>query len=305
MVDHLGFPKYSRFYSGNISEPLTLKDLCVSRRNIRDYEVAQEDKVVLTNKQGHRITIKDLACDPVSKDRMLYVHSPLKAKKEASIKSKLTPRFEADMKAAKAALTKPRGTKTIAKVYQRIGRIKERHPRVAAHYEIEVTENTEKGVVTDIKWKYQPQKPRKDEGVYFLRTSVQELSEKVLWQIYSTLTEVEAAFRTLKTDLSIRPVYHQKDEHIEAHLFLGIPAYYVVAIIRHRLKQHGINHSWKTIVNIMNSQKLITTTFKDKEGKRRFIRQCSRPNAQVREVYEAMGFKHKPFTRIKGVVTQL
>jgi transposase len=54
--------------------------------------------------------------------------------------------------------------------------------------------------------------------------------------IYNTLTQIEATFRTLKTDLAIRPVHHQKDQNTEAHIFLGVLAYQVVATIRHQLK---------------------------------------------------------------------
>ena len=100
-----------------------------------------------------------------------------------------------------------------------------------------------------------PAKTRSSEGVYFLRTNLQEKDEKTMWNIYNTIREIEATFRTLKSDLSLRPIFHQKDENSMAHLFLSILAYTVVNTIRYKLKKHGIHHDWQNIVRIMNSQK--------------------------------------------------
>jgi len=346
VVDPWGFPKYSRFYDGNVSEPGTLGDLldelgdkvnpdktarpvvvidaglasrdnlcmlrergydylCVSRSALAGYRVDPEDTSRLTNRRGQSIGIKDLACDVASKDRIFYVHSQAKARKETAMKATLSERLLADLGAARAALSKPRGTKRTAKVHERIGRIKQKHARVAKDYQITYTYDQANDVVLDLHWLYRPSKPPDSEGVYFLRTSITDLSEQWIWQTYSTLTQIEATFRILKSDLSLRPIYHQTDQNIEAHLFLGILAYHIVAVITHKLAQAGITHRWPAIVEIMDSQKMITTTFTDRSGQRRYIRQCSRPTAQARQIYDALGLKHQPFTRKKGVVTQL
>ena len=73
--------------------------------------------------------------------------------------------------------------------------------------------------------------------------------EDEIWQIYNTLTEIEATFRVLKTDLHLRPIYHQKDKSSDAHIFLGILAYTLVNTIRYQLKQKDINYDWKNIVS--------------------------------------------------------
>jgi transposase len=79
--------------------------------------------------------------------------------------------------------------------------------------------------------------------VYFIRTSLLGQDESTIWTIYNTLTGIEATFRVLKTDLSLRPVYHQSDNNIEACLFFGFLAYQMVATIRYQLKNKGINDS--------------------------------------------------------------
>ena len=89
----------------------------------------------------------------------------------------------------------------------------------------------ENKIVTSIKWSV---KEGIDinvrSGVYFLQTSIQD-TEKVLWDSYNSIREIEATFRVLKTDLDLRPVYHKKDETTMAHLNLGLLAYWLVNTI--------------------------------------------------------------------------
>ncbi|MCK5371007.1 MAG: transposase, partial [Cyclobacteriaceae bacterium] len=125
-----------------------------------------------------------------------------------------------------------------------------------------------------------------------------------LWTIYNTLTEIEATFRVLKTDLLLRPVFHKKDENVEAHLFLGLLAYQVVSAIRYQLKAKKINHDWRNIVRIMNTQKEVTTSMKSKNEKTIHIKKCSVPNISVKEIYDALQLEHQPYFMKKSVVPE-
>ena len=87
-----------------------------------------------------------------------------------------------------------------------------------------------------------PVKPKSSEGIYFIWTNLEEQDETTLWTIYNALTEIEAPFRALKTDLLLCPVFHKKDENVESHLLLGLLAYQVVSTIRDQLKAQKINH---------------------------------------------------------------
>jgi transposase len=108
--------------------------------------------------------------------------------------------------------------------------------------------------------------------------------EKATWDIYNTLTEVEATFRILKTDLSLRPVFHQKDDSTEAHIHLGVLAYTIVKTIRYKLKKQNIHHGWKNIVRIMNTQKTVTTSMKNDKHQVIIIKKCSRPNSEASDL---------------------
>jgi hypothetical protein len=221
----------------------------------------------------------------------MHVKSQAKGLKEASMDKKLTDYFEQDLQTAKDALHKKGGTKVLEKVWLRIGRIKEKHKRVSGKYDIKVTHQNNKA--TDINWiRKTPAEKEKDKqkGVYFIRTNYKNPKEKELWDVYNTIREVESTFRCLKTDLQLRPVHHQNDERIASHLYLAMLSYQMVNTIRHMLKSKGINHSWKTILRIMNTQTIQTIELPT-DKKTLKLRKPSKPIKEVKEIYAATSCK--------------
>ena len=101
--------------------------------------------------------------------------------------------------------------------------------------------------------------------------------------------------------MNLRPIYHQKDCYTEAHLFLGLLAYQLVAAIRYQLKNHGLHHDWSNIVRIMMSQKLVSIRQQAKT-KTITLQLASNPIKEVSQIYDALGMKHFPFKRKKFVV---
>lgn len=277
--------------------------ICVSRTKLKDYKYSNSDdeNTIVLDKKDNPIHLR-LIEKPDCEDTYMYVRSEQKAVKESSMNEHFSQRYEEDLENIRLALSKKGGTKKIEKVWERIGRLKERYPTANKHYTIDVIpdENTKNAI--DIKWNKNTVKPKNNEGVYFIRTSLNKSSEATLWTIYNTLTEVEATFRTLKTDLSLRPVFHKTDENVEAHLFLGMLAYQIVSTIRFQLKAKGINHDWRNIVRIMNSQKEITTTMKNDENKTIMIKKCTVPSVEVKQIYMALGYKNQPYFMKKSVV---
>ena len=211
-------------------------------------------------------------------------------------------RFEEDLNTLSSGLAK-KGTKKSEKVWERIGRIKERYPAANKRYTIDVQSND--AIATSVTWSRKNTEIKSTDGVYFLRCSQTDLDEKSLWNIYNTLTEIEATFRTLKTDLSLRPVYHQRDINSESHIFLGILAYSIVAAIRYQLKQKNIHHDWSNIVRKMNTQKNVTTAMINEKGKKILIKTCSNPTPDVIDIYDALNYKKRPFTRRKFVFPKI
>jgi transposase len=252
-------------------------------------------------------------------DYYLKVESHSKELKERSMNEQFRSRFEAGLQQIADSLTKKGGVKQEDKVHERIGRLKQKYPSIQRYFDIEtqVCDQPEpkrkkkgaepvkekKRIVTSVKWAVKEDVDvNARSGVYFLRTSLQAKSEENVWQFYNTIREVEATIRVLKTDLDLRPIYHQKDENTMAHLHLGLLAYWMVNTVRYQLKQEGIHSGWLEIARTMNTQKAVTTLAQNNHEEVIMIRRCSEPNQQVRKLYDALKYKYAPFAKRKSVV---
>lgn len=185
-----------------------------------------------------------------------------------------------------------------------MGRLKERNCYISGQYEINFAEDAKLGIITSITWTRKIAKNQYD-GTYFLRFSNKELATKEIWDIYNTIREVEQTFRTIKTDLQIRPIFHQNDKSILAHIFVGIIAYQMVNTIRFQLKKHDIALSWDKIVKKLNTYKSVVTDMVTKDEQKIILKYCMRPSPFVADIFEKLNYKLKPFRKQKFVVTKL
>ena len=344
-IDSLGFVRHSQFYTGNISEPGTFLDLleslsqqlpsdgdkplvimdagisteenlttlrsdkydydyvCVSRTIPKEYNKLSGNAEIITDNRGHKIELTKVLVKGKD-DCFLHVKSEQKQIKEKSMDEKMTLRLEEQLNDIKQKLTKKRTLKKIAKIHEKVGAIKSKLSRIGWLYDITYTEDTENGIVTDINWKRVKQRER-PKGEYFLRYTKNAISENKIWDAYNLTRDVEAVFRCLKTDLDIRPIYHQIDEYIEPHIWLGIVAYQVVNYIRINLKQQNINYSWSTIVEKMKSIQSSLVTVNNDNNEKIYIKLCTRPSKDQKNIFDALNFKHRPYVRKTKVLTQM
>lgn len=344
-IDSLGFVRYSKFYNGNISEPGTfeemLKDVvsqldasgekpiivmdagiateenleairgskynydyvCVSRTVPKDFTKLSDKAATVCDNKGNKIELTKVSVEGKD-DSFLHIKSDQKFKKEASIDNKLTLRLETELQDIKDKLTKKGTLKKIEKIHEKVGRIKAKLSKIGWLYDIEYTYDKEKKNVTDINW-HRVKEREKPKGEYFLRYTNNTISESDIWEVYNMTRDVEAVFRCLKTDLKIRPIYHQKDKYIEPHIWLGIMAYQVVNYIRKGLKEKKIDHSWATIVEKMKSMQTSIVSMNNKENEKIYLKLCTRPTVDQQLIFDSLNFKHRPYVRKIKVVPQL
>lgn len=282
--------------------------LCVSRTKLKDYSyVSGRLTTLMETKSKQSIRLRPVTTDK-NTDYYLEVKSPSKEKKEEGMKREFEKRFEEELQKIHAALHRKGGVKSPDKVHQRIGRARQKYPSVQHYYDVAVEVDDKKGLATEINWEKDAGKDlEKTEnlGVYFLRTNLNVSEEYVIWNIYNTIREIENAFRTLKTDLDLRPIYHKNDDATMAHLHLGILAYWLVNTVRYQLKHNGIKSCWGEIVRIGNTQKVITTSGTNTYDKTVSTRKCTVPNDTLKRIYDILQTKHQPFTKRKSVVHKL
>ena len=281
------------------------KYLCVSRTKLKDYQVVQDRlTVLLDTKSNKTIRLKAVSTEK-NTDYYLEVKSPAKEMKETGMKNQFELRFEEALQRIHKGIHSKGGVKQADKVHQRIGRARERYPSIQQYYTIDVAADEKTKVVTDISWKKDEAKHAsklETLGIYFLRTNLNVSDEVIVWNIYNTIREIESTFRTLKTDLDLRPVYHKNDDATIAHLHLGLLAYWLVNTVRHQLKSQNISSCWTEIVRIGNTQKVITTTGENTYNHFISTRKCSEPNENLKEIFDTLKAEYRPFRKRKSVV---
>ena len=275
--------------------------------------VSRERQVKDPREQDHPALIRDTArsqvrvyrdIDPDSGETRLYCHSEQKAKKEHAIRNRFHERLEAALTQLQAGLSQKGSVKNYVKVLERIGRLREKNSRVAQDYQIEVTPDGEHKNAVAITWQKLAPRAEKDRqcGIYCLRSNLPDWSEEQLWTTYIMLTEIEATFRSLKTELGLRPVYHQKDERVTGHLFITLLAYHLVHSLRHQLKRQGIHLSWDSIRSLMSTQQRVTLILPTDEQNIIYLRTTTRPEVRQKQIHVALGIKPDPLGKRKTIV---
>ena len=267
--------------------------LVVSRERHRQFDA--EAAVSLQTRSNQTVHMhKVVSTDP--DEVRLYCYSEERAEKERGIVERFATRFETALTQLHEGLARPRAHKRLDQVWQRIGRLKTKHSRVASHYQIEVTadETGEKAVA--VTWTRRPRdgSMATHPGVYCLRSSETAWDEDALWRTYTTLTDVEAVFRSLKSELGLRPIYHHKPRRADGHLFITVIAYQLVQVIRTRLRGHGNPASWTTLRRILDGQQRVTATFRRPDGRTLHVRTATQAEPDQRDIYDALGVGPAP-----------
>ena len=116
------------------------------------------------------------------------------------------------------------------------------------------------------------------------------------------LTDLEAVFRSLKSELGLRPIFHAKASRTEGHLFISVLAYQCVQLIRRQLKAKGIDLSWAGLREILAGQRRVTVTFTQKDGRTLHLRKATQPEGVLRTLYHVLDLDPLPGGTKKQIV---
>ena len=176
------------------------------------------------------------------------------------------------------------------KVMERLGRLKERFSSVARYYDIDVTQSTDFKKVTAVSWSLKPSKQERETltGCYVIQSSYTDLTAAELWTTYMTLTKVEQAFSDLKSDLGVRPIFHQKQDRVSGHLFIAVLAYHILAAIELDLQAAGIHSRWTTVRDDLSTHQRTTVVLTDNKGMEHRIRTSARVESHQKLYYDAL-----------------
>jgi transposase len=328
VLDGSGFVRRSRMFEGSVGEASTLEEmlqgldapagvlvimdrgiateanigwlvehhyryLVVSRERSRHFD--EDQSVAVSTASDQTIRIQRVVNDDGTEVR-LYCHSAERQEKENAMTKRFMEKFESGLTRLAAGLLKPRGEKRRDKLLQRIGRLQEKSHGIGQHYRIELIADETGAKVTALTWERAPVAGTQltHPGVYCLRTNEMNWDEASLWKTYIMLTDLEAVFRSLKSELGLRPIYHHKEDRAEGHLFITVLAYQAVQALRRKLKTQDINESWTTLREIFSVQQRVTATFKQRDGRTLHVRKTTVAEPKLRRLYDALNLTASP-----------
>ena len=336
VLDASGFVRRSKIFAGNVREQHTLAEMLDALSTPRgslvviDRGIATEDRIQWLRTQGYRYLVvsreRTRRFDHAAAQRIetasgtgVHLHKALsedgkevrlscfseeRAAKERGIVERFATRFETALTALSDGLSRPRTHKKIDTIWQRIGRIRERTRGIAQHYDIAVDtdESGERATAVRFTRRALPGSMMTHPGVYCLRSSETDWDEATLWRTYVTLTDIEAVFRSLKSELGLRPIFHHKPIRAEGHLFISVIAYQLVQVIRTRLRQSGETGNWNTLRTILEGQQRVTATFQRTDGRTLHVRKATRAEPAQLAIYAALGINTNPGGTRKTIV---
>jgi transposase len=328
VLDGSGFVRRSEVFDGNVVEGTTLAGMLQRLRApkgalvVMDRGIATEENLLWLREQGYRYLVvsreRHRQFDPSSaselktasgervsvqrvedgeaKEVRLYCYSERRAGKETGISQRFAERFEAALQAMAEGLARPRTTKRIDKLWERIGRLKEKSHGAGQHYHIELIPDASGEKAQAIRWQRRPIDGTMEThpGVYCLRSNELTWDAEQLWRTYMMLTDLEAVFRSLKSELGLRPIFHRTEARAEGHLFITVLAYQFVQVIRQRLRAQGIHDSWPLLRETLSSQVRVTATFRRPDGRAWHVRKATEAEPGQRAIYQALGVDPSP-----------
>ena len=259
--------------------------LVVSREQSRRFDFSQAETI--TTSSRNEILVQQ-EIDPLTGDIFLRCYSKQRQEKEEAMVKRFKEKFEGSLVKIAEGLKNPKCQKKRYKIQERIGRLKAQSHGIGRHYKITLHPEEPDKDVHSLSWELRPVKGTilTDPGVYCLRTNDHSLAAETLWKTYIMLTDLEAVFRSLKSELGLRPIYHHKEDRADGHLFITVLAYQAVQILRRRLKAYGTNESWISLRDILSVQQRVTVTFKRRDGRTLHVRKATLPEPELTNLYK-------------------
>jgi transposase len=172
------------------------------------------------------------------------------------------------------------------RIAQAVGRLKERHSRVARYYRMDYDETAK-----TFRYERDEEKRARAEkldGCYLLKTDRTDLSADDVWRTYSLLTRAEAAFRAMKSPLAERPIHHQVERRVDTHIFLCVLAYHLLVAIEKTLLDQNVHTSWATVRETLQTHQVATVVLPTPSGAVLRLRKATNPEKEQERIYQLL-----------------
>lgn len=222
-----------------------------------------------------------LCASPFDETQEVFIlcRSTTRQAKEQAMHERFRARLEAGLVRVQKCCKQGRVDR--AQAERRIGRLLQKYSRASTFFKITLTERKDK---VKLKWsKHEPAFAwaRLSEGCYVLRSNITTWTAEDLWQAYAQLAEVEAAFRLHKGDLKLRPIWHQKEARVKAHILVCFLAYVLWKCFGQMCKQAGLGNEPRKIIAEIKKLHLTDVILPTRKGVELRLRCVSKPEPEL------------------------
>lgn len=189
-------------------------------------------------------------------ETFVLVRSVERQRKEQAMHERFAQRIEAGLTSLGRRIEASRKPLARSPIERQIGRLLGKNSRAAGRYAVHLVDDPSHPATLRLEWTRRADWDdwsRHSEGCYVLRTNVTDWTPDELWKTYIQLTEAEAAFRIHKTELSLRPIWHQRAERVQAHILVCFLAYVLWKTLEQWQKRAGLGNSPRTLLDQIGS----------------------------------------------------
>jgi transposase len=319
IVNQDGFPFSYELFDGNRADVSTVEVILrtVERKHgkarrvwIFDRGVVSEENLVAIRKRGGQYLVgtarsklkqfeQELLKDdfekirpevevkqiriPGGEETYILCRTMGRKEKEKAIRSRFVAKIEKALAGLEKRIVQGK-LKDRDKMLLCLGRIQASHPQVADLYEMAVKDSKEGPRLV---WRQKPEQQQwleAREGAYLLRTNLTVNGAADLWKKYMQLTEVEAAFRTLKSELAIRPLFHQLEKRVKAHVLVAFLGYALQVTLKHLLKRSASEYSPAQALKRLAEIRSVDIVLPTVEGREIWLRRIAKLDEQQQSI---------------------
>lgn len=325
-----GFPLGYEVFAGNRSDVTTLEDIVevmeskygrASRVWVLDRGIVSEENLEFLRERDGRYVVgtpksrlKDFEKDlvdkgwseveegvevkllksPTGKEAFVLCRSADRREKEKAIHERFKIRMAEGLGKLENRLSKSRKSCELRAVERQIGRLLGRNSRAAKAFKIEIENDKSRSSGLRLAWTHSKEWDawsEISEGCYLLRTNILDASPQDLWKTYVQLTDVEEVFRTNKSDLRIRPIWHHKEDRVNGHILFSFLAYALWKTLQTWMDRSGLGRSERTLLKELRRIKATDVILPTSSGREVKLCCTTRPDAPLRVLLDRMGFE--------------
>jgi transposase len=245
---------------------------------------------------------------PDGVETFVLIRSVERREKEHAMPDRFARRIETGLERLGRRLRQARRPLDLRRLERQLGRLLERNQRAAGRYVIEFVPDATLRSGVRLDWHAQPEWDawaHWSEGCYVLRTNVNDWSADDLWRTYIQLTDAEAAFRIQKSELGIRPVWHQRADRVQAHILVCFLAYVLWKTLEPWQRRAGLGASPRTIFDELKRIQSTDVVLPTEDGRELRLRCVVRPDGAQAALLDRLGLDLPQRLRGPAPVTQI